>query len=824
MAVPGREPGDPSPIPRTVLLEDTDDDEEEPGSSAERALFDLPVMRRALALNRSLRSVARRSAADAPPKDDPTDPIEEDQTSPSISFVNADQLEPHLGPAVRTLKPYQLAGISFLAMLLRSDIPGCLLSDDMGLGKTAQTICYLGAARHIPHLRNHIAGGGEHPGSGACRNQSDNHNRGQVKSSSRCSKTDRHAVSAGGPDVIVCPVSLLDNWARELARWDESCEVRVLYGATKKEAMADLEEYVAWMEAKAQGETEEDEESPFDTMLVPYSIFERATSKAERVALSKIPWAHCVLDEAHSAKNRSSTRFRKLEVLCRRASRTMLITGTPLQNSLDELHALLQLTLPDVAQAAADLLEHGTEEQCVSALRKVLTSVMLRRLKAEVADQLPPKIHHVELVGMSVEQSELYRKATDVIRSRLTGKSDLTPNPPPPLLAAGKADNHHHPCTDLTTTTTSPTNTNATTSVREAEVEEDADIVLVGGGGSSKTPPPPPPPQPTTTTKNPNTTSTATKRRFDGLDLDLTLTDADFASQKKADSRSLVAERMKALGAKDVANMFVRLRKIAYHPLLVRSRYDDVTCDAIADLACGLGAFGPEATCEMGRAHVRTLSDWEIHGLCQSYSQLQKRSLPPSAVLTSGKMQALVALCTQLRDKGSRPLIFSQWTSVLDLVGVAFDQAGFRYVRLDGSTAGPERQELCDSFNAPDSPIFAFLLTTRAGGVGLNLTGADTVVLHDVDFNPQMDLQAEDRAHRLGQEKPVRVYRLVTEGSVDERILACANRKLKLGDELLGGGGVQEEGAKGGGEGKEEDGLAVRMMGEILADIATSAY
>ena len=207
----------------------------------------------------------------------------------------------------------------------------------------------------------------------------------------------------------------------------------------------------------------------------------------------------------------------------------MLITGTPLQNSLDELHALLQLTLPDVAQAAADLLEHGTEEQCVFALRKVLTSVMLRRLKAEVADQLPPKIHHVELVGMSVEQSELYRKATDVIRSRLTGKSDLTPNPPPPLLAAGKADNHHHPCTDLTTTTTSPTNTNATTSVREAEVEEDADIVLVGGGGSSKTPPPPPPPQPTTTTKNPNTTSTATKRRFDGLDLDLTLTDADFA-------------------------------------------------------------------------------------------------------------------------------------------------------------------------------------------------------------------------------------------------------------------------------------------------------
>jgi SWI/SNF-related matrix-associated actin-dependent regulator 1 of chromatin subfamily A len=93
--------------------------------------------------------------------------------------------------------------------------------------------------------------------------------------------------------------------------------------------------------------------------------------------------------------------------------------------------------------------------------------------------------------------------------------------------------------------------------------------------------------------------------------------------------------------------------------------------------------------------------------------------------------------------------------------------------------ANSRRQTLVDQFNDADSPIFAFLLTTRAGGQGLNLVGADTVILHDIDFNPQIDRQAEDRAHRIGQTRPVAIHRLVTDASVDENVYNIALRKKR---------------------------------------------
>lgn len=108
---------------------------------------------------------------------------------------------------------------------------------------------------------------------------------------------------------------------------------------------------------------------------------------------------------------------------------------------------------------------------------------------------------------------------------------------------------------------------------------------------------------------------------------------------------------------------------------------------------------------------------------------------------------------------GSRVLIFSQWTSLLDIMEWFMQQHSHTYVRLDGSTLVEERLTIVDRFNEPSNGLFAFLLSTRAGGQGLNLTGADTVILHDVDFNPQVDRQAEDRCHRLGQSRPVTVYR-----------------------------------------------------------------
>jgi SWI/SNF-related matrix-associated actin-dependent regulator 1 of chromatin subfamily A len=133
------------------------------------------------------------------------------------------------------------------------------------------------------------------------------------------------------------------------------------------------------------------------------------------------------------------------------------------------------------------------------------------------------------------------------------------------------------------------------------------------------------------------------------------------------------------------------------------------------------------------------------------------------------------------------------------------------YRRLDGSTQVSERQTIVDTFNN-DPTIFACLLSTRAGGQGLNLTGADTVIIHDMDFNPQMDRQAEDRCHRIGQTKPVTVYRLVTKGTVDENIFEIAKRKLVLDAAVL------ESGAE---EVNDNDSDA-RTMGDILAAILAS--
>ena len=150
-----------------------------------------------------------------------------------------------------------------------------------------------------------------------------------------------------------------------------------------------------------------------------------------------------------------------------------------------------------------------------------------------------------------------------------------------------------------------------------------------------------------------------------------------------------------------------------------------------------------------------------------------------------GKMTLLCKLLPKLQAQGSRVLIFSQMTRMLDVledVLQTLDQGSgnFRYLRLDGQTSAEDRDQQMEDFNAKDSPYFTFLLSTRAGGLGINLNTADVVVLYDSDWNPQMDLQAMDRAHRIGQTKPVRVFRFVTEGTVEEKIVERAERKLFL--------------------------------------------
>ncbi|KAM4572469.1 chromodomain-helicase-DNA-binding protein 2 isoform 2-T2 [Odontesthes bonariensis] len=146
----------------------------------------------------------------------------------------------------------------------------------------------------------------------------------------------------------------------------------------------------------------------------------------------------------------------------------------------------------------------------------------------------------------------------------------------------------------------------------------------------------------------------------------------------------------------------------------------------------------------------------------------------------SGKLVLMDKLLTRLRERGNRVLIFSQMVRMLDILAEYLAKKRYPFQRLDGSIKGEIRKQALDHFNAEGSEDFCFLLSTRAGGLGINLASADTVVIFDSDWNPQNDLQAQARAHRIGQKKQVNIYRLVTKGTVEEDIIERAKKKMVL--------------------------------------------
>ena len=164
-------------------------------------------------------------------------------------------------------------------------------------------------------------------------------------------------------------------------------------------------------------------------------------------------------------------------------------------------------------------------------------------------------------------------------------------------------------------------------------------------------------------------------------------------------------------------------------------------------------------------------------------------------IYNAGKMQMLDNLLKRMKKQGSRVLIFSQMSRLLDILEDYCVFREYKYCRIDGETAHEDRIAGIDEYNKPGSDKFIFLLTTRAGGLGINLTSADIVVLFDSDWNPQADLQAMDRAHRIGQTKQVWVYRFVTERAIEEKVLERAAQKLRL-DKLVIQQGRAQDAAK----------------------------
>ena len=184
------------------------------------------------------------------------------------------------------------------------------------------------------------------------------------------------------------------------------------------------------------------------------------------------------------------------------------------------------------------------------------------------------------------------------------------------------------------------------------------------------------------------------------------------------------------------------------------------------------------------------------HNFYNPWSQGSGLAVDETLVTSSGKMLLLDRLLPSLFERGHKVLIFSQFKTQLDILeDYALDLRGWNVCRIDGSVSQEDRQNQIREFNTnPDFKLF--LLSTRAGGQGINLASADTVILFDSDWNPQQDLQAQDRAHRIGQKRPVVIFRLATKGTVEEELLSSAGAKRRLEKLVIKKGGYKTMGQK----------------------------
>ncbi|KAJ9050328.1 DNA-dependent ATPase fun30 [Entomophthora muscae] len=239
-------------------------------------------------------------------------------------------------------------------------------------------------------------------------------------------------------------------------------------------------------------------------------------------------------------------------------------------------------------------------------------------------------------------------------------------------------------------------------------------------------------------------------------------------------------------GIKQLLSVSFALRRIANHTMLIPRGHHFSAADRrnIADRIIHDPTFYMSDK-DVIYEELLEYDDGEINNLCNKHKCINKFSLQNEQWMESGKVEWLRKELPLMIQRGDRALIFSQFTMMLDILERVLKTLNISFLRIDGQTPVDERQGLIDSFNT-DAAIKAFLISTRSGGCGINLTGANVVILHDIDHNPQNDRQAEARAHRVGQIRDVSVYKLVSENTIEERILAIGNAKLELHTTLSG--------------------------------------
>ncbi|KAL8682172.1 MAG: hypothetical protein Q9186_001793 [Xanthomendoza sp. 1 TL-2023] len=269
---------------------------------------------------------------------------------------------------------------------------------------------------------------------------------------------------------------------------------------------------------------------------------------------------------------------------------------------------------------------------------------------------------------------------------------------------------------------------------------------------------------------------------------DMSPNQTEIYNSEKARGLQVIADR--AAGKKvgnETANVMMALRKASIHPLLFRRVYHDKILKKMARDCLKEGAF-QHSQFDLCLEDMSVMMDYELQRFCDRYpSTMSKYRLQNNEWMDSGKVSKLAELLIKFKANGDRVLIFSQFVMVMEILEDVMETLGMRFFRLDGSTKIEERQDMIDQFYS-DEAITVFLLSTKAGGAGINLACANKIVIFDSSFNPQDDIQAENRAHRVGQTREVEVIRLVSKGTIEEQIYALGQTKLALDDRIAGEG------------------------------------
>ncbi|CAH0044429.1 unnamed protein product [Clonostachys solani] len=735
------------------------------------------------------------------------------------------------------LKEYQLKGLNWLVNLYEQGING-ILADEMGLGKTVQSISVMA----------YLA--------------------------------EKHDI--WGPFLVVAPASTLHNWQQEVARFVPEFKILPYWGSAGDRKI--LRKF--WDRKHSTYR----KDAAFHVCITSYQLV-----VSDVAYFQKMRWQYMILDEAQAIKSSQSSRWKSL--LGFHCRNRLLLTGTPIQNNMQELWALLHFIMPSLFDShdefsewfSKDIESHAQSntklnEDQLKRLHMILKPFMLRRVKKHVQKELGDKIEEDIFCDLTYRQRAYYGNLRnqinimDLVEKATMGDEQDSGTLMNLVMQFRKVCNH--PDLFERAEVTSPfslsyfaetasfvregNNVPVAYSSRSVIDYELPSLVWTEGGRLEK----------------PGQDNIKAGWRNSALAHMLNIYSPDHIRESTDENKGFSWLRFANLSPGEVykatrQSLFARAVdelqktnrlgrvKVAYddpedkgyttahalfniverndrQPLVeimnegvmgklmnvARTEYDESGLGRLEQAGRPRASAPPVTVSCNKRSAVIELDNvffnipmrkalygpaqWEEEALVERKVPLElyptRQTLPkpdgeskrftniavPSMrrfVTDSGKLAKLDALLFRLKSEGHRVLLYFQMTRMIDMMEEYLTYRNYKYCRLDGSTKLEDRRDTVHDFQTRPE-IFIFLLSTRAGGLGINLTTADTVIFYDSDWNPTIDSQAMDRAHRLGQTKQVTVYRLITRGTIEERIRKRALQKEEVQRVVIQGGGA----------------------------------